>query len=69
MLFYLKLYSRQWIIVFCLEGVFIFFTFIVVKIFIIQACSLRKSWREPIALNLWNPGFPAYGFYEKTMIF
>ena len=30
----------------------------------------KKSWRGPSALNLWNPGHPAYAFSEKkTKIF
>ena len=27
------------------------------------------NWKEHSALNLWNPGYPAYDFYEKNKIF
>ena len=33
-----------------------------------RLCS-EKSWSEPTALNLWNPGCPEYDLYEKTKIF
>ena len=32
-----------------------------------RPCS-EKSWSEPTALNLWNPGCPEYDLYEKTKI-
>jgi len=28
----------------------------------------KKNWREPNALNQWNPGCPAFDFYSKTTI-
>ena len=29
----------------------------------------KKNWREASALNLWNPGWPVYDFYEKSKSF
>ena len=33
-----------------------------------QGCALRKNQREPSALNLWNPRYPAYDFCEKLRL-
>ena len=33
-----------------------------------RLCS-NKIWWDPGALNLWNPGYPAYDSYEKVKIF
>ena len=32
-------------------------------------CTVRKNWREPGALNLWNPGCLAWDFCEKKLRF
>ena len=29
----------------------------------------KKNWRESSDLNMWNPGCPAYDFYEKKLRF